>query len=298
MLNIELEKRIQKEIDQSGFPLELDVVADLREANYIVSPNLSFSNGERLAREIDAVAFSNEETPDGWPFGVIGNVLAVECKRQRKKPWVFFEEGLDPLAVLGLGTEIDILTELEYTLPYNVLAACMNSPLRGHHFNGFLPRARTYFEAFSKPNQENSIYKAVQSVWHALTFIRSWFGEQGFDRTPKASAVKRRTFLLQGVIVLDGQLLLASKEGDEFTLAESDHIILRTIDRLTREGKSAFGIGEEIVIDVVSYRGLAKYLDQSVKNVELLSQHLSAQLKAGWILDSSNSSSEGQGAGE
>ncbi len=285
MNNPELESRLLKEIASSGFPLELDVVAELREAEYLVSPNLSYKSVEGRAREVDAVAHSSADETDGWPFGVVGDMLVVECKRQPEKPWVFFEEVLDPSALLGLVNEVEVLTELWYQDGLNVLAACMNSPLGGHHFNAHLPRARTYFEAFSKPGRESVIYKAVQSIWHSLTFARSWFEEASSQTGGRLEDSKRRTFLLQGVIVLDGPLVLASRTEDGFALSEPDHIVLRTTDRVTREPQSAFGFGEEILIDIVSHRSFEHYLARCSENVRLLSRHLTAQLEAGWIIN-------------
>ena len=283
MLNSELEKKLQKEISKSGYPVELDIVENLRDAGYLVSSNVTYNTRQSSFKEIDAIAFSATERSVDWPFGTVGNILAVECKRQREKPWVFFEEVYDPLAGLGLVIHADIMTELEYTDGYSVVAGCMNSPLSSHHFNAHLPTARTYFEAFRPSNHENIIFKAIQSVWYALAFIHSWFDENKQVDESQADGQNLRTSITQGVIVLDGQLILASKTDEGFTLTKSEHIVLRTIDCVTGRSTSPSLFGKEVLIDVVSYDSFPAYLTQSLKNSQLLEQHLIAQYRAGWI---------------
>ena len=112
-MNDELRRRIEKEIDASGFPLELDVARELQRRRWSVTPNLMFDEHESDAtHEIDAIAMAPASTPPSWPFGVIGLLLMIECKRSRDKPWVFFTHEWDPFFVMGLAHKAKILSEL------------------------------------------------------------------------------------------------------------------------------------------------------------------------------------------
>lgn len=57
----ELEQKLLKEIDKSGFPLELSVTEVLRDVAPLVYPNLSFVDEADKPHEIDALAFLDRE---------------------------------------------------------------------------------------------------------------------------------------------------------------------------------------------------------------------------------------------
>lgn len=80
-LDRELEDKLRNEIAMSGFPLELRVTKQLRDAGALVYPNLSFADRNDKPHEIDALAFlSEDELEEGWSYGPISVTLLVECK--------------------------------------------------------------------------------------------------------------------------------------------------------------------------------------------------------------------------
>jgi len=116
-LNEELKKRLQSEIEKSGFPLELDVVEKLRslegDDHFLVFPNVSYMDLKGASHEIDVLALYNVNEEDNtYPFGATGILLIIECKKSFDRPWVFFEEVTDPLTLLGLGGKVDYCTDL------------------------------------------------------------------------------------------------------------------------------------------------------------------------------------------
>lgn len=260
------QKKILESIKNSGFPLELELVQKLRERKIITFPNISFQDSERYNHELDIVSiiYGDKST---WKFGVSGIQLLIECKRANKYPWVFFEEVHNPLNY-GLASKIDFCSDFSLDQKeFNPLIGSLNSD--SHHYNQVsLPISRTYFEAFKEENNNTSqIYKAVTSIFHGKRYLKNWF-----DKSRISSIEKGRAFLNHFAIVLDGSLILATKDGTDFKLKEVDHVILKTVDTLSNNNKSL--MGEEIIIDIIRKDYFSSYLDLLNDDVKFFSSHL------------------------
>jgi hypothetical protein len=116
-----------------------------------------------------------------------------------------------------------------------------------HHYFGPTPRARSYFEAFGQDAGSN-IFKAVQGVWNAASWWRASLAKQ----PPRGSI--NRTHLIHPPIVMDGTLVLAKREGDDFIVTETDHILLRT----SQAGPGRESNERHLLVDVVNSRALSK----------------------------------------
>ena len=95
---------------------------------------------------------------------------------------------------------------------------------------------------------------------------------------------KQRTSFVHGVIVHKGTLVVADVLNDEHRLTEEAHVILRTVDCLTKNSL-LFGSARETVIDVVQEDYFAQYLKICRKDLRLCADHLKSLVKNGWISD-------------
>jgi hypothetical protein len=267
----EFKQKIHAEIQKSGFPLELEITEKLRQQDHaLVFSNVAYQSPDNSIKEIDIVAILQDED-DEWDIGPVGTQILIECKKSDKYPWVFFEDVYDPLVALGLLGQADYLTDLELTFEKSLMMGTVHSPLSGHYYNDLnISTTKTYFEAFKAGNEPTTIYKAVLNILHGRKFLRDSFVRQFESRANDKN--KFRTFLKQYVIVYDGKLVIASKNGDDFDLAETNHLIIRTRDTIASQEQDY--LGEEILIDVVKREYFGQYITLSQKGIELFNKHL------------------------
>lgn len=269
MLEKEFTDKILQEIEKSGFPLELEIIEILRNSGSLTFPNISFQDENGLSHEIDIFSIIFDEKYER-KSGACGIQLLVECKKTDKYPWIFFDEGYNPLTdAFGVGSKIDYSTDiLIKEEKFNPLEGMYNSYLSGHHFNNLnFPKTRTHFEAFKKPNEQTTIYKAITNIFSGRKFLSDWF-----SKTEVKDGGKGRTFLNHFVIVLDGLLLYAAKENTSFNIQEVNHLLLLTFD--TQENKHTGLLDNEIVIDVIKKEYFPEYLKLLKKDAEYFNRHL------------------------
>lgn len=279
-MNEELREKLLNDINKSGFPLELSVIEKLREHQLLTYPNMSYKDLSDKTHEIDAFAtMANEERESEWPFGLIGLAMFIECKSASERPWVFFRESFDPLALMGLVGRLACSTDIGVQDSHFMLVGCNNSSLGKHHYNDCdAPVARTYLEAFGN-NAGKQIYDAITSVWYALDFHKRFFAE---SRSRMTEAKRKRTVIVHGVIVVKGVLVVADKSGDNFDLTEVPHVMLRTTDCIT-SNKLPFGNDRETVIDIVREDHFEQYLCMCRNDLEVFADHLLQVADAGWL---------------
>ncbi|MBW4582227.1 MAG: hypothetical protein KME42_21895 [Tildeniella nuda ZEHNDER 1965/U140] len=292
-MNEELKKRLQSEIEKSGFPLELDITEKLRDLegddHFLVFPNISYVDLKGASHEIDVLALYNVNEEDNtYPFGATGILLVIECKKSFDKPWVFFEEFTDPLTLLGLGSKVDYCTDLNISKKsISLLIACANSSFSGHHYNNCsfyndspLAQARTYFEAFRSLDVPSTIHKAVLSCFYAKSFVKRWFNKSDRGKDLK----NQRSFIIQNVIVLDGELILASRRTNSFDIEPVNHLLLRTTDSVSSvEDSSTSLIGSEVIIDVVKASFFEEYIEICKSDAKLFKKHISEVYLSGLL---------------
>lgn len=88
----ELERHLAKQIGKSGFPLEIKSSLILRKFGWKVVPHVIFFDTKfGKYKEIDITAFKTISDPKSR-HPILVNMLVLECKKQEKNPWVFFEQ--------------------------------------------------------------------------------------------------------------------------------------------------------------------------------------------------------------
>jgi hypothetical protein len=282
-LSPELIRKIQSDIEKSGFPLEISVAEELRRRRRVlVHENVRYSNAADQLREIDVLA---SFSPPGREreSDVTGLDLLIECKTSRSRPWVFFELPDDPVSiVMGQGIRARYFTDLAFREPYQLLAGSSNSAFRGHHYNSLLPAAKVYFEACGADAGQD-IFKAIQSIWSAsdwwLRRLRSSVARQSPLPADQTGA---RTRLIQGAIVFDGVMALARRTRESFEIREAKHVLLRTSQSYTDEWWS-MGLDVEMLIDVVHISYLREYINICRADLKCLDRHVRQVRAAGWL---------------
>lgn len=249
-----LTERIVREINLSGFPLELDVVARFASAAWMVSPNLIFRDLAGALHELDVwavtVAF---DAP--LQLGRLATVALVECKRSRDKPWVFFTQEHAPYGEeYRAGSAL--LSDWCLADGRSISSADENCRFHHHYTDRTLSVARTYFEAFKEHRKDGDIFAAVTTLLHARAFAQRWFEEVGGGML--------RSFLLHPIIVFEGKLFVAHRTQDgNWSATQTDHVLLRTIDCIGSSTTQPLIPSNDVTIDVVTPALLEQFMARS-----------------------------------
>ena len=149
----DLESRILKKIQETGFPLELRVSKVLRDSDYYVANNLYYvDRDEGKGRELDIRAHRNFEIPHPNKTYWVRNCLLVECKKS-KDPWVVFTS---PRTYHDIDTKT---LDYQGTQTNDWLTAGLVEWLDGNHpFALYERRGRTSFTPFSN---SRTLFKAL-----------------------------------------------------------------------------------------------------------------------------------------
>ncbi|HKY55154.1 MAG TPA: hypothetical protein VJM08_12645 [Anaerolineales bacterium] len=282
-MNDELKQKLIAEINKSGFSHEIDIIQRLRAEELIVFPNLAYLDVEDKPHEIDAyVGFTNYDEEKSLDEVALN--LIVECKSSSDKPWVFFDDSEDALAILGLVDRMVCFSDFEMKDTLTPLAGCMNTALRGHHYNdSTIPVARTHLEAFGKDSGKE-IYQGITSLWYAIDYFKRLFAKSTHNRTPQ----NKRISFIHPVIIFKGVMVAARKNNDDFEIEEVPHVILRTIDCITDKELDFRVASKEIIVDVIRNDFLENYIQICRNDLRLCMAHIEQLFKAGWIVRDTN----------
>ncbi len=257
-MNSNMIDKIKKEIEKSGFPLELYVINICSKKNTGRMPNVRYIYKGNL-REIDLYAFFEEinlNPKEGENLQYTTTAMIIECKKSKDKPWVFFSSGMyqstDVFCFTKYMSDFDLYFNREEA--YLLLGQIYKNLGKNHYMDKRMPKCITYFEAFKNPSIPSEIYKAINSVLSFLCYKRE-------------SVSKRRnelgfsTEFFFPIIVFDGPLFEARVEGDKVNVKEQNHIQLRTdyneemfiIDIVKKEYfEKFFGLIEEDHLEFVN----------------------------------------------
>jgi len=282
-MNEELKQKLLAEINKSGFSHEINIIQRLRNEELTVFPNLGYVDSEDKPHEIDAYAivtgYDEEKNIDDISLNLI-----VECKSSSDKPWVFFDDPEDALALLGLVDRLEYVSNFETKDNYTPLAGCMNSALSDHHYNNSaIPVARTHFEAFGK-DAGKEIYQGITSLWYALDYFKRLFEKS----THSHATGKKKINFIHPVIVFKGVLVTAYRNDDDsFEVEEASHVMIRTIDCIT-DKELDFRVLNEVIVDVIRSDYLEEYIKICRNDLKLGIAHTEQLIQAGWLINNSN----------
>lgn len=203
--------KIKKEIEKTGFPLELRVAEFLTRRDYYVAHSLYYiDEEENKSREVDLRALHNTEIKnvDGKTKH-IRNCLLIECKKSANKPWIFLSSSnssYDP-AYYDLPSlpSVNVLSFEEWDHFEKIHPFCRYNVL-----------GRSYFEAFKNNESSEMIFKALTTAVKATLYtMKSEFGIAGDDLC-----------YYYPLIVFDGDIFQAELRDGQITVEQVDSVLV------------------------------------------------------------------------
>lgn len=254
----QLEPKIIKDIQKTGFPTEIVSASIMRHRGWKVINNTSYwDENEGKSREFDILAY-NDVILQNQNIAVRINLIC-ECKKS-EKPWVFFmtEEKYDSSKLSELIKSNEIKKQLS-DISYIDIIADINM-LKLHHYRKFSYLARTFYELFKgKENADHStiIYSAIMSSIKSTLYLREYFSEN------------KNFVIFYPVIIFNGNLFEAYVSSDKSVdLKSSKHIQLSFRYIVGKSvNKSVYEKNEnhqQFIIDVVH----DQYIDDFLQLIE------------------------------
>lgn len=239
----EEKKNIIKEINKTGFPLELRVSKFLTDNEYLIANNLYYiDQDEGKGREIDMRALKNYEFRAGGKEYFIRNCLLIECKKSAEKPWVVFTSSqtiYDGLLFFlhSRGVRKDIKWK-DYNVPKKMDKL--------HPFSLCERRGRTFFEPFTN-FQGESIYKSL------ITSVKAAIAMRDIEFAAKSNDV----CFYYPTVIFDGKLYEAYlNEKNKIEAQEADFVIVSFFYQSLRYQDERF------IVPIVTERYLPTFSSQ------------------------------------
>jgi hypothetical protein len=240
----DIEKYIKKQIKKSGFPLEIKSSIILRKFGCNTELHTMYYNELRQRdSEIDIFAFKKNKAGDR-AIGLTFDALVIECKKQEKEPWVFFEQD-NPNTMV---TTICARPKRVYTW--------LEENFEHHYYYGQKP-CQFHFPAFVKSGNPEVIAEAINQVLDGLKFI--------YEQELQAHAIY---WLYYPVIILDGRLFSAKVEASgNVKVTETKYLQLSVVKGLRkpeeikiRDTESVLMHTKNFVVDIVRIDFLEEFL--------------------------------------
>jgi len=256
--NNELKNKIKKEIDKSGHPVSLKASLILNKKGwYVKNAPIYFDKRTKTNREIDIVAQKKSNfVKDAF------DTLIIECKKQKKNPWVFFKQHKLNKNVFSLN--IDIVETTEGRV-YDWLD---KKGIFKQHYYYDKPLSTYYFVALSGESEKlnRAIFNATNQVLDALRFYIS----QRLNFFEEYKLRSKAPIFFYPIIVVDGKIFEASMENSKIDVKESSHISLLVereleepvlIKLFSPEGYSKPIFSKPFLIDIVKLEYFERFLD-------------------------------------
>ena len=237
---------IKKEISQSGHSVSVRVSKILNSKGWYVQDSTRYKVNETdsMFYEIDVFA-----TKESTFAGRSNNCLCIECKKQTGKNWVFFKQNKLNEDIYTLNCVTDDPDE------YLLLDKIEKEKLFLTHHYYHKPLCTYYFISHMKPNERSEmIDKGVDQVLRAVSFYvkRNW----GYTRSE----------FFYPIIVFDGNLFIASLDGDEIDVENCNHVslyITREFSKPYHATTNSLMLSKPYIIDIVRLDWFETFLETS-----------------------------------
>lgn len=238
---------IKKEIKRSGFPLEALSSIILDKNGWDVTPHLLFFNElKECFNEIDIYASKQSKRKE---FNDAMETLIIECKKQEKKPWVFFRQN-------KLNTDFSTLNVTPESAKESF------SKGFSHHYYHRRKPCGYHFPTFVAKGKPDVILDAINHLLDSLNFAQN-----ATSRLNEKYGV-RLLEVFYPVIIFDGELFSARiKPNGDIRITKSRHLQLK-VCRAIKEPKlielssieMQWEISREYMIDIVTKDSLDDFL--------------------------------------
>ena len=213
MTSTDLSNKILTEISKTGFPLELRVSNYLHKNDYLVANNIYYVDlDEGKGRELDIRALKNYEIKKEKNTFYCRNWYFIECKKSKKKPWVFFTSPQTPYDVdlFRLGCKGSMYSPTEgWHVP-----EIMSKLHKIHPFINATNFGRSYMEAFKDFESGKAILNSLVSSAKSVAMAK-------FKESENTSIGINHYY---PIVVFEGDLYEAYLDNDEIFLRESNII--------------------------------------------------------------------------
>ena len=209
----DIKSQLEREIDKTGFPLELRIADLLKNSGYEVNHSVYYvDKDEGKGREVDIVAHRSQFRKKRNARWFVIHNLAIECKKS-DKPWVVFSStarGDDDqnlfIVDVPYGTGISEWDESSWDIFDEIEKV---HPMLKHERQG-----RNYFVPFSHSENSETIFKALTTSVKAAIAIEERLTPYSDDRLQ----------FNYPIVVLQGKLFEAYLEDGDINIHEVDRI--------------------------------------------------------------------------
>jgi hypothetical protein len=245
--------KIERDIELSGFPLEIEVTAVLRKNGWHVRNQVYYlDKNEEKPRSVDIVAYKNFFQTFGAHDRLIIS-LVIECKKS-EKPWVFFTSSKkeQPLFELPLFlVKHFAIPKLDYSLKFTEW-----TQKQMHYTPSALSECAIISYEPYKKGKGREILRATYQVTKALNYL-----EEFFMKDVTLDPMKP-VFILYPVIVFDGRIFEYKLENEDLKLSPTNYV------QYFVEREKFF------LIDVIEKNFIPEYLKKIDEEIESLKKAL------------------------
>jgi len=251
-MSLKTKKEIIKDLEKTGFPLEVFVASELEKKNWMVYNGYLYLDEETgQSRELDLhgvkvdfyYANNIAEKVDVGDANKLISHLVVQCKKSNN-PWIFFDNGRRRWPTVPDECLKSKKEEFHEMLFDDLeIFGLKNFRLKDAILH------KSYHESFSKPQQNSKIYEALVTLVKATKYIK------------KRYAVGRYALhYFVPIIVLDGTLWSASlNKNFSVCVKEVDNLFV-VFETLPKQDSKEISFEEEYVIEVITRKAFTKKL--------------------------------------
>ena len=254
-------KEIEKDIQKSGLPLEIEVSSILKEYKWKLTIHDHYiDEQERKSREIDVSAFKRFDinSPDYDMFHIS---LIIECKKSIKKPWLFYTSEIGkrimwaPFIIKSFGKP---------RVHKNLLSQERWMKESHYFYPQFRKKAVISYEPFTKGKREKIFEASMQVIKATVCTLKE--NERGIKVIPEKSPL----FLTYPIIVFDGHLF-EYISGKVKPVKYLQYLIMRKFITIKGKITNDTFISDTFIIDLIRkdfFPDYLKILDKEFINIK------------------------------
>jgi len=265
---MKLIEHLEKEIQKTGYPVEMEISTVLDEGNWLVDWNNYYYDADmNVARELDIRATpykpekdkQKEEIFSFYPF------LAIECKKSESNAWVFFKRKMK-LGTFGFeGQYLDYITAWNIQEWFSPIYATLLGNL--HYY-----KSREFSRAYKQIKLQKDRASSKDEIFEAINQLVKYLSYEieNYVDLYKGGKMKIMSNIFYfPIIVFDGKLYEAVLNDGQLGLKKVNHTTFLTFYRPRHApGRLPF------LMDVVQRNHFPKFLRLIEKEIELISKKI------------------------
>jgi len=206
----DLIKKIRRDLEKSGYPLEINVMKLLMQFDWNIIPQHYYVDpDEDKGRSLDFYCVKRVEIKSPY-LDALRFILLIECKKTAKN-WVFFVTS-KPFSEKKLLGFVEYYAKMHITSKEPGIS--IDEALKYSHYLNYNKVAINHYIPFKSEGQKDNLYEAIQQVLKALIDDRNYL-EENYDIPTNYLC----SFYFP-IIVTDRQMFLYDIETDEISYAD------------------------------------------------------------------------------